>query len=93
MLKRNVCSSLDFFFFSVYFCEYSALSILCGASAWRLPRTEAGISGVSCQVFGYRGSEEGIGALLMCTTALRDTLSQKQTLWGTVVRCQKCLQN
>lgn len=36
MLKRKMFfSSLVFFFFPVYFCEYSALSILCRSSAWR----------------------------------------------------------
>lgn len=90
--KENVCSGLVFFFPPVHFCEYSALSILCRASAWSLPRTEAGISGVSCQLGGYKGSEawgkiqqaseEGNPVLLMCITVLRDPFPQKQILQG-----------
>lgn len=44
------------FFFSIYFCEYS-LSIPHMVSAWSLPGTEVGISEVSCQLLGYKGSE------------------------------------
>jgi len=45
------------FFFPIYFCDYSALSIPHTISAWSLPRTKISTSEVNCQPLGYKGSE------------------------------------